>query len=546
VCVVASPAQDPIPVEQWQSRLSDDKLSAEEIATAVAQALKLQADAAAKWDWRWGDFVALARKKGRLSDELWRDYLLGAVRPKMRVADAVKRSAGLPMWLDDDTARTGRERTPAHGTTLWEVDLSGVPAKNSWKGEANLGSGGASSMGLTEDLKQKRYADLKPGPQKLHYKCTIEIFDGPEEKKDAKSLGKRVFEATLPWALLEEEAGPVLPALRPDPALRAAIEKSFGTPLLLRDDRDQTFVQVMLQVDRPPAGMGFDLALRAEGHTWALGPVAWTKGNIGWWAFDTDLPENIGQVDVVLTPSVQAAGTRIKSDPYRLMNLTEIWDGPEIVVHAPVRHQRVEMQRIAPLTPEAAREYALAQLDPADPVTARLKRDGDFAAARTALEGRCKEHPEDAAAQYALGCLLTAEGEPVRAMRHFAEARKLAPADDLQRKIQHELRRLCAMWLKRAEAGEPPAMLGLGAAYEHGLGVAAVLPEAKRWYRQAANAGDAEAMCRLAALYEQKAGATVQTEQSDEWYRTETLSWYRKAGGLGNEEAKRWLQQHDR
>ncbi len=307
--------------------------------------------------------------------------------------------------------------------------------------------------------------------------------------------------------------------------------------------------QVMIQIDKPPVGMAFDMAVRVRNEIWPLGPVGWAKGRIGWWAFDFDLPEEIKQVDVILKPGGQAAVALAESpDRHRLSDLETIWDGPAIVIPAiHVQSQRLRMMRVsAPSKPEAV-AYALAQLDPNDPVVQQWKRDGDSARAIEQLEAK----PGDAAASFTLGCILTADGDLPGAMKRFVQARAANPLPTFLRDIQRQQRRICALWQNLAEpqstktVADPAAMTALGAAYEHGWGTGVDPQEAKRWYLNAANAGNAEAMCRLASLYEHKSGATVATEQADEWYRTQTLEWYRKAATAGNLEAKQWITSHD-
>jgi Sel1 repeat len=314
----------------------------------------------------------------------------------------------------------------------------------------------------------------------------------------------------------------------------------------LRDDRDKTLVEFMLQVDHPPTDMAFEAFLRADGETFPLGPIGWAKEQAAWWAFDLDLPGGITQVDVVLKTSAQAAIRLSAAYPHRRMNVDAIWNGPEIVLPgASVHPQRISMIGIKPPSRAEALEYAVAEMDPIDSVVQELKRDGDLDTARIGLEQRSKEQPVDATTRYELGCVLMGTNDLALAMTRLVEARGLEPSPVLLQKIQRQQRRLCALWLHSAQGGNAPAMSTLGAAYEHGWGVGSVLQEAKRWYRLAANGGDAEGMCRLASIYERKLASTVATEQADQWYHQESLAWYRKAADLGNEEAKRWVAASD-
>ncbi len=541
-------------IDELKTHLQEDRLSAEDLAAAIAQALRIQADDSVQWDTRRGDFLQLAREKGKLSDDQWRAYLSGAMRVTIRVGTQVKRSAGLPIMIEHESARTGRNRPAVKAIGTQKHDLSGIRLQpiSSVKGSMNLASGGGSGFGWTEELTDERYASLKPGPQTYHYRYDIEITStAGSGGKAPETIGRHVIEGTIPWRLLAESETRALPALQPDPDLRPAIEKGLSVNYVLRGERDKTLCQVMIQVDKPPTGMAFDMSLRVGGDNWPLGPVGWAKDRIGWWAFDLDLPEEIQNVSVVLTPSAQAAVTLAESeDRHRLSDLEAIWDGTEIVISGiKIKSQRIGMIDVRPPTKPAAIAYALAQMDPADPVVQRWKSDGDIARARAQFEQRIAAKPAETAAHYGLGCLLTADDDLTGAMKCFVEAQRTKPAPSMGRQIQRQLRRICAMWLHLADkekAANPPAMTALGTAYEHGWGVGADPQEAKRWYRNAANAGHAEGMRRLASFYERKTGATVQTGQSDEWYRAQALEWYRKAAALGNAEAKRWITTNDR
>jgi len=545
------------PVAELQTSLQQDKLDGEDLAAAITKAFQLQADESIPWDNRWGNFLQLAREKGKLSDDQWRTYLSQAVRGvTIRVASQVKRGAGLPIFIEQNYARTGGKPVAVKAIGVRQDDLSGIALKGppfSRKEAMNLSSFSGGGFGWTEDLTDERYAALKPGPQTYHYRYEVTITGGAGPDGKPVTIGQRVIEGRIPWRLLADNESRTPPTLQPDPTLRPALEKAFRVQYVIRDDRDKTLTQVMIQVDKPPVGMAFDMSLRAGGDTWLLGPVGWARSKIGWWAFDLDLPEGIKRVDVVLKPSAQAAVALAESsDRHRLSDLETIWDGPEIVIPAvAVRSQRIKMIKIRPPAKPEAVAYALAQMEPADPVVQQWKTDADSARARAQLEQQLTARPGGATALYELGCILTADGELPGAMKRFVEARAAEPPATLTRQIQRQQRRLCAMWLSLADpqnaqtAADPAAMAALGAAYEHGWGAGVDLQEAKRWYLNAANAGNAEAMCRLASLYEHKSGATVPAEQGDEWYRTQTLEWYRKAATLGNAEAKQWITTHD-
>jgi len=302
----------------------------------------------------------------------------------------------------------------------------------------------------------------------------------------------------------------------------------------------------MIQVDNPPTNMAFDMSLRVGNTTWPLGPVAWAADKTHWWAYDTDLPESVTAADVVLTPSALAA-VRVRRMPWRYPpKLEEVWNGATIVLPGiKIRRQRISMCRIPPPDRQAAITVALEELDSADPVVHQLKLDGDLAEALARLRRTVDDAPHDVLTLYNLGCLELADGSFAAAAKTFTEAQRLDSPSPQQRKIQRQLRRICAICLYRAEKDDVTAMCTLGQAYERGWGVNQVYQEAKRWFRNAGNAGNAEAMRRLAAMYEKNLGATVHSEKAQQWYRVQTRQWYQKAADLGDREAMQWISTQD-
>ena len=161
-----------------------------------------------------------------------------------------------------------------------------------------------------------------------------------------------------------------IPALKPDAALRPLIKNSVRVNYVLRDTLDTNLVQIMVQVDKPPTNMAFDLSLRAGNEIWPVGPVAWLTSNIDWWAFDIDLPLRIQTVDVVLAPDALALHKAFRSELYPPRNrsrIQEIWAGPSIILtNISVQFQHLEMCTIQPPNPSLAREEAMDALDQSD------------------------------------------------------------------------------------------------------------------------------------------------------------------------------------
>jgi TPR repeat protein len=139
-----------------------------------------------------------------------------------------------------------------------------------------------------------------------------------------------------------------------------------------------------------------------------------------------------------------------------------------------------------------------------------------------------------------------ADGDLSNSVLAFVGVKRANSSPQLSRQSQRQLRRICAMYLYRAEEKEDSgAMCALGAAYEHGWGVGEDPQQAKRWYRDAANAGNVAAMGALAKLYEHEFGATVHTAAAHEWYRQQTVIWYHRAAAGGGQAASQWLLTHN-
>ena len=102
-------------------------------------------------------------------------------------------------------------------------------------------------------------------------------------------------------------------SLKADEALRPAVEACLH-PQALRDTRDTSLVEVFVQVDKPPVGMGFNMSWGAGGHTQLIGPVAWST-DAKWWAFNIDVPPDIRTIDFIFTSDAAAAIKRNAETP---------------------------------------------------------------------------------------------------------------------------------------------------------------------------------------------------------------------------------------
>ena len=332
------------------------------------------------------------------------------------------------------------------------------------------------------------------------------------------------------------------PTLRSDPGLQPVIEKSFAIHVM-RDTHDPTLAEVMIQIDRPPVPMAFDVFLRFGNKTLPVGPMAWDK--IHWWSYDVDIPVGTNSVDLVFTANPAAVRRLQLINPFAVYGLTTIWDGTVVLKGINVREQSLAgMEAYPPARPELLPQFFADELVGQSDIVARFRHDFDAAAARDALEKIVKQGPQDTTVQYNLGCMAAAQTNWQRAIECFAVARDATGSPEVDQ-AQHQLRRVGG-WVTNAATKREnvSAMFTLATMYEKAWGPARDLQTAKRWYRNAANAGDARAMTRLGALYGEDLKAATDPK-AKAWYRDEMLSMYRQAAQLNDQEAKAWLAQHD-
>src|ERR1035437_3982064 len=204
-----------------------------------------------------------------------------------------------------------------------------------------------------------------------------------------------------------------MPTLKPDPTLRAVIEKVLETSAhnghLLRDTKDMTLIEAFLQIDRPPADMAFDVSLRSGERTWRVGPMAWKKGEIHWWAYNVDLPETVTHVDIVYTPSARAGMMMSRFPMYPLKGLISIWSGDPIVIkEIKIRSQAISMMNQRSPGDDEAREHLIDALSP-DSDQARQLADGmTLTEMRKRLEMETAKPNSAPETRFALGCVFLA------------------------------------------------------------------------------------------------------------------------------------------
>lgn len=286
------------------------------------------------------------------------------------------------------------------------------------------------------------------------------------------------------------------PTLRADPVVDKAI---FFKVTLLRDTHDPTLTQVMVQIDRPPAPMAFDVTIRFGGKTLPVGPMAWNK--IQWWAYDVDIPVGITSADLVFTANPAAVRKLQLINPFAVHGLSTIWDGTVTLNNVKVTEQNLAgMGTYAPPNLKLLPHYFADELIGESEVLDRFRRDFNVSAAQEALEKLVRENPHDAVALYNLGCIVASQSDWPRAVELLATARDLkgSPVAD---QSQHQLR-LVGGWVTDLAQRERnvDAMFTLATIYDKGWGPSRDIRKAKLWYRNAANVGDSRAKTRLIVL----------------------------------------------
>jgi hypothetical protein len=354
--------------------------------------------------------------------------------------------------------------------------------------------------------------------------------------------------ACLPMMLLffaaaADAADEPLPRLRADPSMQASIEGCFRVQAL-RDTRDGTLVEVMIQSDHPPTPMAFEVSIRAGGKTYPLGPMVW-NGEMRWWAYDVDLPGDIASAEVIFSADPKAVRRLQRINVLAIHDVAAIWDGTAVVKDVKVQRQTLGGMIAQPAPrPEVLPEIYADEVVGASDVIARFRRDHDVSAARAALEKMREQQPKEAAVLYNLGCMAAAEGQWLGAIERFAQAKAAAGRDSLAERAQHQIRQIGGYVADGARRDDPDSVFTLGVMYDRGWGPAPDVQNAKRLYRNAANAGNAAAMTRLGALY--AADLKIATNPKEQaWYREEMVSMYRQAAELDDKEAKAWLAEHE-
>lgn len=326
-------------------------------------------------------------------------------------------------------------------------------------------------------------------------------------------------------------------------ALRLLVEKSLHIQAV-RDSRDKTLVEVMIQVDHPPVAMGFDVSIRAGDKTIPVGPMTWGK-KIRWWAYDVDVPVDVTMADFIFTSNPRAVVRSRWFDTFPEGGIDTIWDGRIEIKGVKLSEQRLSgMIAKSPPSPELLRLIFSEEMEGNDEIVTRFRRDGELAAARTGLEPLLQANPGNATIQLNLGCLAATAGDWQRAVEILGRLRDSQPNSALAEKARRQLRRIGGYLIYAADREAVPAMFTLGLMFDRAWGPARDRQTAKRWFRNAANAGSAAAMTRLGILY-----AEDLLDQKDPkiraWYQKEMLAMFRQAAELGDEEAKSWQTKHD-
>lgn len=255
--------------------------------------------------------------------------------------------------------------------------------------------------------------------------------------------------------------------------------------------------------------------------------MGWKQGNVTWWAYDLDLPEDLKRVDVVFTPSARASMLVTQFPTSRIEPIDQIWGGSPIVVSdVEVKMQDIEMiGRRAP-TEDEARQYLLNELLPDEKLRQSVVSGSSFEEIEHELEAHEAESGRSTSSRYALACLKIAQNELLKAME-LLDAIKDAPELDIQ--IQRQKRHICARWFRAARENEVDAMYELGCAYYRGGGVAQNLHQAKYWLlkaEQGGHASAAEVYGSIAPLFPNLKRQAADTLAS---YRKQAENWHAKS-----------------
>lgn len=308
---------------ELSTRLGAGKLTDPQIDALCDQGLAVQGDANAPWSTAWGDLLETARTMNKLSDDRWQKYARQApafvldVRPEVRKGDRIYH------WLRNGKSRVG-SRTRLYveaDKPIWQIGP--IRSNRAWGitpgGQLSANGSGASGTGL--ETKSGEFKDVPPGKYPVKYTTTLKIVDG--NGPSAPIVTTAPLELTATVKLLPADQ-PTVRVIN-DPALGSQVAAALSVTDAGYARWSKKHLNVSVNVNNPPVGVGFDIYARIDGKETKLSSFAAPAGkrNSGWGAGGDVENLTASRMDVVLRPSTQAATNTT--------NVFEIWDG-EVVI----------------------------------------------------------------------------------------------------------------------------------------------------------------------------------------------------------------------
>ena len=319
------------------TRLAAGKLDDARILTLVDHALALQADTTKPWIPHWGDLIEDAKAAGKLPDDRWQKYALGALAFSLDVRPEVRRGDPIYYWIREGKARVGRRTNlwARYTNAEWHIDDVKIADHHGMSGGTGLDLNASSATGSSID--SGKFADsIADGRHTLKMSVNVEIYPGPNQRGEVIAETKVTISDTM--TLLPADQ-PTVTVIK-DPSHRAAIEKalkiSYGPKL---GEWQKGYLSCTIGVDGPPVGIGYEVFARWGGQEKKLGRFAAPAGkrNHGY-GTGTEVGELTAEkIDLILRPSIDAA--------ISTTDVFEIWDGEIVIRDLPVQYPATQPAR---------------------------------------------------------------------------------------------------------------------------------------------------------------------------------------------------------
>jgi hypothetical protein len=308
---------------ELDTRLNGGKLTDDQIAAVCDAALAVQADASQPWSPLWGNLVEDARLAQKLSDERWKQYALNApnfaldVRPSVRIGDRIY------YWIRNNPARVGsRSRLYAWtGLPQWDIGPLNIAKDRSvGTGGNSLSANGSGASGT--GIEAKAYeGKLAPGDWPVRYTVDLELRESSSQPGPNIATKQLILQGTVK---LLPASQPSVTVIRDD-SLKPAIAKALKVSHASYSEWNSGYLNVTVNVDGPPVGIGFDVFAVADGKEHRIGRFAAPGGkrNHGWGMGERVPSFDADTVDLIFRSSPKAATET--TDTF------EVWDG-EVVL----------------------------------------------------------------------------------------------------------------------------------------------------------------------------------------------------------------------